>query len=82
MTTTTLRRWGNSQGIRIPKHILKKINWNDDENIVIKTEDDKIVLERDTRNNKKKIVELFEGYTGEYQKEEINWGKVVGKELW
>ena len=36
--TTTIQKWGNSQGIRLPKHILEALNWHEGEKLDIKTE--------------------------------------------
>lgn len=30
----------------------------------------------------KSCVELFEGYTGDYRCEEVNWGEAEGEEVW
>ena len=32
---TTIQKWGNSQGIRIPKYLLDAVEWNDDEQLVL-----------------------------------------------
>ena len=42
--TTTIQKWGNSQGIRIPKSILDTINWTENEEIIILIKDEKIVI--------------------------------------
>lgn len=80
--TTTIQKWGNSQGIRLPKYILEAINWNGNEEIEIKTEDGKIIIEKSTQNERKNIKELFADFDGEYQPTVIDWGKPVGKEIW
>ena len=36
--TTTIQKWGNSQGVRIPKIILDTVNWVEDEQIMIVVE--------------------------------------------
>ena len=78
--TTKIQRWGNSQGIRIPKFILEALNWNDDEELVMTAENDKIVIKKAvTRMN---IKDLFADYDGEYAPVEVDWGKPVGKEAW
>ncbi|MDR0308637.1 MAG: hypothetical protein LBH87_01745 [Coriobacteriales bacterium] len=33
-------------------------------------------------HKKKTIADLFEGYTGDYQPQEMDWGSPVGKEMW
>ncbi|MDO4289489.1 MAG: AbrB/MazE/SpoVT family DNA-binding domain-containing protein [Eubacterium sp.] len=79
-TPITIQKWGNSQGVRIPKFILEGLHWKDDENLVITAEDDKIIIER--AEKRKNIVELFSGFQGEYTPVEVDWGEPVGEELW
>ena len=58
--TTKLQKWGNSQGIRIPKVILNEVKWDKNENIIIRVDNGKLIIEK--ANKKKNIKEIFEGY--------------------
>ena len=78
--TTTIQKWGNSQGIRIPKFLLDALNWTGSERLVVSAEDDKIVIER--AEKRKNIKELFADYHEEYTLIEIDWGGPVGEEVW
>ena len=78
--TTKIQRWGNSQGIRIPKFILEALNWNDDEELVMTAENDKIVIKKAAK--RMNIKDLFADYDEEYAPVEVDWGKPVGKEVW
>lgn len=78
--TTTIQKWGNSQGIRIPKFILEAVHWNDNEKLVVKTEQDKLIIEKVEK--RKNIMELFADFDGEYVPVEMNWGDPVGEEVW
>ncbi len=33
--TTNIQKWGNSQGIRLPKHLLEAIKWHENEEVEI-----------------------------------------------
>lgn len=79
--TTTIQKWGNSQGIRIPKILLDTVNWSDNEEIMIVADNGKLVIEK-AKNKRKNIKELFENYKGEYKAEKIEWGKPQGDEIW
>lgn len=79
--TTTIQKWGNSQGIRLPKQLLDALKWKADEEIVIKNGGNCIIIEQ-ANVKKKNIIELFEGYNGDYSPEEIELGKSVGGEVW
>jgi len=78
--TVTVQKWGNSHGVRIPKIILDEIHWKENESLEIRTESDKIIIERTTR--RKNIKELFADYHGEYTPVKIDWGNPRGKEIW
>ena len=80
--TVNIQRWGNSQGIRIPKHMLDDLSWSDNETVDITVENGKIVIERTSPSQKKNIVELFEGFNGKYDAEEFDWGEPSGREVW
>ena len=82
MLITTIQNWGNSQGIRIPKHILEEVNLHSDEKVTISTEDEKIIIEKVKDKKRKNIKELFEHYNGKYETIDIEWGEPEGKELW
>jgi len=81
MTVATIQKWGNSQGIRIPRFILDAAKHSTDEMVEINVTDGKIVI-RKAVERKKSIEELFEGFDGEYNETEIDWGKPVGNEIW
>lgn len=78
--TTTIQKWGNSQGIRIPKVILDTVKWNENEEIIILVENEKLIIEK--ANNRKNIKELFKDYKGKYEPVEMDWGETVGDEIW
>ena len=84
--TTSISKWGNGQGIRIPKNILEFLKWTESEKVEIIAENDGIKIKKIKRNykyiQKKHIKELFEDFNEIYKKENIDWGEPVGKEIW
>ena len=78
---TTIQKWGNSQGIRIPKIILDTVNWRENEKIILEVDDGKIIIEK-AKEKRKNIKELFENYEGEYEPIDIDWGEPEGEEIW
>ena len=80
--TVNIQKWGNSQGIRIPKYMLDDLSWSDNETVDITIENGKIVIERTSPSQKKNIVELFEGFNGKYDAEDFDWGEPSGREVW
>ena len=79
--STAIQRWGNSQGIRIPKHILDLLHWDLNEKVNIIPDGDKIVIEKE-RTGRKNIRELFADFHDDYQPIKIDWGETEGKEIW
>ncbi len=79
--TTTIQKWGNSQGIRIPKALLDTVKWSENEQINIEVDNGKLVMEK-VKGKRKNIKELFADYKGEYEKIEVDWGEPEGEEIW
>jgi antitoxin MazE len=83
---TNLSKWGNSAAVRIPKAVLEKLNIDSnnikDISFTIKVKGDKVILEK--KQNKTKFQVLAEKSNGLKinPKEDIDWGKQVGKEEW
>lgn len=74
-----VQKWGNSQGIRIPKTILEAVNITTDEDIDIKVINGKIMLEPVKKH--KSLKDRLKNYNGEYQCSEWDTGKSVGNEV-
>ncbi len=81
MTTTTIQKWGNSQGIRIPKFLLDEVKWSEDEHLILSADKDRIIIQK-AKPERKTISELFADFEGEYVPEEIDWGEPEGAEVW
>ncbi len=79
--TTTIQKWGNSQGVRIPKIILDTVNWAEDEQIIIIVDNGKLIIEK-AKSKRKNIKELFADYQENYVPAEIDWGNPEGEEIW
>lgn len=77
---TNIQKWGNSQGVRIPKALLDMINWNKNDQLNMTVENNKIVIEK--VKQRKTIKELFEDFDGDYECIDADWGEPVGKEIW
>ena len=81
--TTMVQKWGNSQGIRIPKSVLNEINVESGESVELIVDNGTILIRKaENKRKHKTIEELFSGYTGEYKCSEIDWGESEGNEVW
>ena len=89
MTRTIIRKWGNSQGIRLPKEIMSEMNLKQDDAIGINICDGKMIIEK---INKPKFANLQERLEAFYERpideifventDDIDVGGPVGNEIW
>ncbi|MBD5141711.1 MAG: AbrB/MazE/SpoVT family DNA-binding domain-containing protein [Ruminococcus sp.] len=80
-TNATIQKWGNSQGIRIPKFILEQINLDTNSDVSISVTNDSIIIKKATKKHIP-LAERFADYTGEAQNGEYDWGEPQGEEVW
>lgn len=88
-TKTIIRRWGNSQGIRLSKEILSQMDLKEDDTVGISIYDGKMTIEK---INKPKYLNLQERLEVFYKKpldeiyvestQEVDVGDPVGNEQW
>ena len=78
-----LRKWGNSNAIRLPKEMLKQVGItpNDDE-VSVNVTNDSIIIK--PKKEEKLLDKLFKDYGSDqpYPFEVVNKGDAIGKELY
>jgi len=85
---TTVVKWGNSHGIRLPKAFLQNIKISENDPVDVILENEKIVIKKADENKHKTIKQRLISFYGEnYElyitsQKEIDWGKPVGNEIW
>jgi antitoxin MazE len=85
---TTVVKWGNSQGIRIPKFFLKNIQVSENDPVDMILSDENIIIKKIKYKEHKTTEErLLEFYGKNFDQEhtvqkEIDWGQLIGKEIW
>ncbi|KDE61732.1 AbrB/MazE/SpoVT family DNA-binding domain-containing protein [Fusobacterium necrophorum] len=79
--TATITKWGNSQGLRLPKTLLEMLQWKNDDIVEIVVENNQLSIKKIEKKKRKSIQELFSEYEGEYQKLDMNWDNSMGKEF-
>ena len=75
----TIQKWGNSQGIRLPKAVLAAAMLGENDAVEIEASEDGIVI-RKVRHYRD-LHELFAGYSGDYVPTEFDTGSDVGLEV-
>ena len=78
--TITIQKWGNRQGVRIPKKILDTVKWTEGEQIIIIVDNGKLIMEK-AKDKRKNIKELFADYQGNYKPIDVDWGNSEGNEI-
>lgn len=86
MITKTIDKWGNSQGIQIPKEVLKQIGIENPvgQTVQIEVKDGALKIRKlDGHSALQKQFENFDvdQYFKKRDSREIDWGKPAGKEI-
>ena len=76
-----LQKWGNSDGIRIPKSILKSLGLKTNDIVNITEDDDRIIITI-PKVRRISLEERFKNYQGENLAKEFEWDEPVGREIW
>ena len=80
---TKIKKWGNSQGLRLARHLLADVQIDVGDEVDISVKDGIIIIspikrKRDRHNIKDLVARIPENY----QTDEIDWGEPTGKEAW
>lgn len=73
-------KWGNSLGIRLPKHLLTALHLSSKDSLSCSIENGKLILEPEYHQKKITLEELLS--EDNESCEEVSWGKPEGKEIW
>ena len=76
-----VKEWGNSQGIRLPKDVLKSAGIEVDDFFEVTISNGVITLEKEFRH--KTLEERAAEFDGKLMLDgEYDWGEPVGREVW
>jgi antitoxin MazE len=79
---TEIVKWGNSQGVRLPKSVLEAARFTSKE-VELIVEDNRIIICPAASRRHVTVRELFDGYDGaRFVQSELDWGEPVGREVW
>ena len=76
---TAIRKWGNSQGVVIPKDILNQMQWSVTDILQMETQGEILVVKK--QHLHKTLEERLKAYGGKLSVTEYDWGEPVGKEV-
>jgi antitoxin MazE len=85
---TAIVKWGNSQGIRLPKAFLQNINIRENDTVDVILENEAIVIKKTGGKKHRTTRERLIAFYGEefdqksIPQEETDWGNPIGREIW
>lgn len=80
---TRVRKWGNSQGLRLAKSVQAEARINVGEQVRVTVQDGRIAVEPVSRvRGRHDLRALVDRMPEDYQAEETDWGPPVGREAW
>ena len=88
ISRTAIRKWGNSQGIRLSKEIISKIGLKENDSVEISVDDGRIIIEKiaPKYSNLQERLEAFYGKPIDdifvENTQEVDVGVHVGEEVW
>jgi antitoxin MazE len=79
----TIKKWGNSQGLRLTKRLLEDACLGVGDEVDISVNDGSIIISPAKRiRGRHKLNDLAARIPENYQADEMEWGKPLGKEAW
>ncbi|MDR2108819.1 MAG: AbrB/MazE/SpoVT family DNA-binding domain-containing protein [Coriobacteriales bacterium] len=79
--TVTVSKWGNAQGVRLPKAFCDLLDISVGDKVQISVESKRIVIEKpDEQFTLQARMRNWDGKR--YEAPEIDWGKPAGQEVW
>jgi antitoxin MazE len=78
----SISRWGNSQGLRIPKSIIDTLQINIGDKVKMFIENNRVIIEPVKKKKIFTIDELVASIPSDYKKEKEQFLEPMGKEIW
>jgi antitoxin MazE len=78
---TTIQRWGNSLAVRIPKTLAQETAFDEGDEVDVRADDDRIVVER-PQPKYYRLGDLLAAVTKANRHEAVDYGAPAGREAW
>lgn len=85
----TIQKWGNSQGLRIPKALLDAIGLRENDRVQLTQTEDGISIKKASPIQHRSLEERLTAFYGKpideierIEDTEVDWGKTEGTEVW
>jgi antitoxin MazE len=80
---TRVQKWGNSQGLRLARHVLDEVCISVGDSVDVSARDGVIVIAPLRRlRGKQNLKQLISCIPKNYRTEEVDWGEPTGREDW
>jgi antitoxin MazE len=80
---TKIQKWGNSQGLRLPKMLLSSLHIDVGDEVAISVDKGALhIVPIKKIRGKYTLENLVAQIPEDYQPEEMDWGKPTGREAW
>jgi len=80
---TKIQKWGNSQGLRFPREVLRKASIFIGEEVDISVRNGEIIVKPAAPARRKyRLKDLVARMPPHYKPSEEHWGRPRGKEIW
>ena len=77
-----VQRWGNSQGIRLPKDVLETVGLKVGDKIEWLVQKGRIILKPFIQSRGYSLKQLLRDVPKNWDQNEVEWGDPQGKEAW
>ncbi|NFT91821.1 AbrB family transcriptional regulator [Clostridium botulinum] len=74
--------WGNSNALRLSKAILESVFLKENDRIEVIANENQIIIKKAETMKHKTLAERLKNFNSEYETEEWDTGKTVGREIW
>lgn len=80
---TKIKKWGNSQGLRLSKELLSTLNLTEGDEVEILSSNERLTITPYKRKKEKiELADLVAEMPADYNVDETDWGKDEGNEIW
>ena len=76
-----VQKWGNSQGLRLPKHLLENADISVGDSVEVISQEGQIIIKK-VAKRKFDLAEMVSRMPRSYRAREESFGKPLGKEEW
>jgi antitoxin MazE len=78
---STVKRWGNSLAVRLPKDLAQTLELDEGSSITLEIVEDGLLV-KSSKPRRRDLETLLRGVTRETIHDETDWGEALGKEAW